>query len=80
MKLVFLCVLLVASAWCAVLPGRVRGGQTCALCEFVIQTAEGYITSNSSEAEIIKFLDQACGLVPQPYSDEVRRLTRPRPR
>lgn len=72
MKLFLVLALVVAFAWGAVLPQREAGGQSCMLCEFVIQTAEGYLSSNASEQEIIKFLEQACGLVPAPYSDEVR--------
>jgi len=41
---------------------------SCPFCEFIIQTAEGYILNNATEQEILNFLGQACDALPSPYS------------
>jgi len=46
------------------------GGQTCALCEFVVTTVEGYASSNATEVEILNLLNEACGFLNQPYAGE----------
>lgn len=46
-------------------------GNNCALCEFVLQTAEGFISDNSTEEGILAFLEKACGAISEPYGSEV---------
>jgi len=42
--------------------------QTCPFCEFVIQTAEGYILNNATEQEILSLIENACTVLPSPYN------------
>jgi len=49
-------------------------GQTCALCQFALQTVEGFISDTSTEAEIFGFLEKVCGMLPSNYSEEVLLL------
>jgi len=53
---------------------RMQQQQGCALCEFVVQTVEGFVTSNSSEAQILNFLNRACTLLPDPYSGQCLQI------
>jgi hypothetical protein len=40
------------------------GSTTCAVCEYLVGLAEGYVTTNTTEQEFIQKLDKACGLFP----------------
>lgn len=74
--LVLAIVLAIASVSFAFLPQKMNlgddMGEPCAICEFVTQALEGYISSFSTEAEIMEFLTRACGLVQSPFTAQVR--------
>jgi len=40
---------------------------TCAFCEFVLETVEGFVINNSTEQDIVSWLGSACSLLPSPY-------------
>merc|ERR1719324_11878 len=53
-----------------------QSGSTCSLCEFVVQVTEGYVTSNKTEAEILKFLETACTQIPDPYGSQCSAIVK----
>jgi len=52
-----------------VVPGVVRNGQYCAICEYVIQTADQMLEDNKTEKEIEVSLDKVCYLMPSSVKD-----------
>jgi hypothetical protein len=71
--LILVAALLVTTGF-AILPGAKRAddmSQPCAMCEFVAQVVEGFVSSTSTEDEIFNFLEKACSLVSAPYNSQV---------
>jgi len=44
--------------------------QGCALCEFVVTSVENMVNTNSTDQEVLAFIEQACALLPSPYNTE----------
>ena len=66
--MLFLFALLVAASAARPEHTKINFDSTCSFCEFIIQTAEGYILNNATEQQILQLLSGACTLLPSPYN------------
>lgn len=48
--------------------------EACSFCEWIVAGAENLVSQNESQAEILAFLENACGIFPDPQKTQVCSL------
>jgi saposin len=53
-----------------VVPTYLQNGQYCMICEFVVQTVDGYLQNNKTVVEIEQYLDAFCNRLPPNFNTQ----------
>lgn len=56
---------------------QVQANQYCTICEFVLSTVDQYLDTNSTEQQIILFIENVCYILPSSVRQEVNEFITP---